>query len=294
VIGIPAVAHPTPGAQAALDAGWLMLLLVSPSGLVGLPGRLRAQKWLPPAGGDRQPRPEPTPDAEPKRPAPELVLDSVSVRFGAVVGLDEVTLRVEGGAAVAIVGANGAGKTTLIDAACGAVATVDGRVVLDGKEIGALSVEERARLGLVRSDQDGTLFPTLTALELAQLAVRRPDRARAVLAQVGLTALQDRPLAELSVGTRRLAELASVLALRPRVLLLDEPSAGVAQAEIEPLAALLTRARATAGFTLLLVEHDLSLARRLCDRAVLLDGGRVVADGPVTQVLDRHLVQVSP
>jgi ABC-type branched-subunit amino acid transport system ATPase component len=185
---------------------------------------------------------------------------------------------------VAIVGPNGAGKTTLIDALTGAAAPSAGRVELDGVDVSELSVEERVRLGIVRSDQDGTLFPTLTALDLALLPGGGQADGLALLAGVGLDRNADQTVSTLSTGMRRLAELACVLALRPRVLLLDEPSAGLAQPEIAPLAELLATARIRDRFSLVLVEHDLELARRLCDRAVLLVDGRVSADGPVGEV----------
>jgi ABC-type branched-subunit amino acid transport system ATPase component/branched-subunit amino acid ABC-type transport system permease component len=334
VIGLPSFVHFSSAALAALDGGWLLILVACPGGFFAIGRRLgtalrrerRAVRSVPGGwvarGGEIQPAALGGPGIDgpglggpgiggpgvgdpgiggPGRgqSAPHRVHGSsaagaappglraarLSVVYGQVRALDSVDLVLEPGTATAVVGPNGAGKTTLIDALSGAAPVAGGEVSLDGTDLSDLSVEERARLGLARSDQDCVLFPTLTTLDLALLTGAPRDDAVALLAGVGLEPYAHQSLSTLSTGMRRLAELACVLALHPRVLLLDEPSAGLAEAEIEPLAALLERARARQRFSLLLVEHDVTLARRLCERAVLLGDGRVVACGPVAEVL---------
>jgi ABC-type branched-subunit amino acid transport system ATPase component/ABC-type branched-subunit amino acid transport system permease subunit len=231
--------------------------------------------------------------------APVLVLEGLVRHFGGVPAVDGVSLRVEDGEVVGLVGPNGAGKTTVFDLATGLVAPQSGRVLLCGEDVTSLPTSARAARGLVRSFQDATLFPTLTVLEVVALGLERRhparllaaaagarraergklERARELTGLLGLRRWAHTPIHQLSTGTRRVAELACLLALEPRVLLLDEPSAGLAQSEAEALANLLARVRAELGAALVLVDHDLQLVFGLADRVLVLAEGMVVASG---------------
>ncbi len=243
-----------------------------------------------------------------------LAVDAVRKQFGGVVALDDVSFTVARGEIVGFVGANGAGKTTLFDVLSGFTAPDAGTVTLH-PDTGAVVVLEhlptyaRARRGLGRSFQDGRLFPALTVAETIAVAlehavrIRDPvsaalhlpavSRSEAAIARrvdelvdvLGLAAYADTFVHELSTGTRRIVDLACALAHEPTVLLLDEPSSGLAQREGEALAPLLLQVRDTLGASLLVIEHDVPLLRAVSERLVALDLGRVVASGDPDAVL---------
>jgi ABC-type branched-subunit amino acid transport system ATPase component len=231
------------------------------------------------------------------------------VRFGGLKAVDVEDMAVRRGRIVGLVGANGAGKTTLLDVISGHLAASSGRVVLDGTDVTRLSPAARARRGLGRSYQNAALFPGLTVEETLAVALdrtvrhvtpvagalglpiaRRGERnVRAavdtLVEQMGLGAFRDKFVAELSTGSRRIVDLAGIFASRPNVLLLDEPSSGVAQREVEALGALLKTARDVLGATMLVVEHDIPMLRTLCDEMYALETGRVIAHGTPDEVL---------
>jgi branched-chain amino acid transport system permease protein len=236
-------------------------------------------------------------NATTRRPAPVptraaghgLLVEDVSVHYGGVAALTDVSLTVNPREIVALVGPNGAGKTTLFDAVSGFVAVDRGRVILtgdDARDLTRLRPPTRARAGLGRSFQDGRLFPALTVRETVTVACVRHQRARTgarvdeLLALLGLAEYADRFVHELSTGMRRVVELACVLAHEPAVLLLDEPSSGLAQREVEALGPLLLDVRDQLGAAVLLIEHDPVLVDLVADRVVTLELGRVVP-GPV-------------
>lgn len=226
-----------------------------------------------------------------------LALDRVSVSSGDLTILNDVSVQVHAGDIVGLVGRNGAGKSTLLDIISGQRAPDSGHVRLDDEDITRLLPERRARIGIARSFEGAILFPTLTVLEATVLALenaatptkipRRSRRAEAmsVIAWVGLERIATKRFSELSTGLRRMAQLACLCARRPRLLLLDEPASGVAQAEIEGLGSVLGTVNAELGTTILVVEHDLRVVRSLATRVVILDAGRVVAEGPPEEVL---------
>jgi branched-chain amino acid transport system ATP-binding protein len=252
-------------------------------------------------------------DAPPGPPA--LELRDLRVRFGGVDALDGVSLSVARGEIVGVIGPNGAGKTTLFDAVSGFSRLDAGSVTLRTdtdaapRDVTRLAPHARASLGLGRSFQDGRLFPALTVRETIAVAceravrVRNPIAAALHLPAVGrseaaigarvdelverlhLGPYADRFGHELSTGTRRVVDLACVLAHDPAVLLLDEPAAGVAQREAEALGPLLAEVRDSLDAAVLVVEHDLGVLGDVADRIVALDRGRVVADGPPDVVL---------
>ncbi len=228
------------------------------------------------------------------------VLD-LTVSFGGLVAVDEVSLSVSEGSIVGLIGPNGAGKTTCIDALSGFVPTVGGRVDLGGQEVGDWPPHRRAQHGLVRTFQGVELFDDLTIRENLLVAATevkwwssvvhavRPGSFRRIdvdwaLDAVGLDGCGDSRPSELAHGRRRLAGLARALASRPRLLLLDEPAAGLDTYETETLAEHL-RSLPDLGMSILLVEHDMSLVHSVCEEIHVLDFGRVIASGPPEDVM---------
>jgi ABC-type branched-subunit amino acid transport system ATPase component len=245
------------------------------------------------SGGDDPPVP---PRAFGDRAA-VLRITGLSVSFGGVHALSDVSLEVREGELVGLIGPNGAGKTTLVDAASGFVAST-GRVELGGTDLGGLEPYERARRGLARTWQSTELFDDLDVRENLTVAVRggtAPGRAagdaaardaaardRSAEQTLGLVGMQwaagARP-AQLSMGQRKLVGVARALAAEPRLLCLDEPAAGLDTRESAELGACL-RGLADQGQSMLLIEHDMGLVLGICDRVVVLEFGRVIADGP--------------
>lgn len=248
--------------------------------------------------------------------SPVLSLRGVTRRFAGVVAVAAVDLDVAAGEIVGLVGANGAGKTTLFDLIGGFLRPDAGSILLDGADVTALAAHRRAIAGLGRSFQDAALFPQLTVEQVLAVAhegalgIRNPllealwtpgvyeseeavaGSVNALIERFGLGSLRSRFMHELSTGSRRIVYLAAVVARRPRVVLLDEPSSGIAQREAEALAPLIQRLRDEMGFTVVVIEHDISLLRGLADRLVALDSGSVIASGLPEEVLvDPAVVQ---
>jgi branched-chain amino acid transport system ATP-binding protein len=233
--------------------------------------------------------------------APALLEASeLSVRFGGVVALDGLSLSIPARSLVGLIGPNGAGKTTTIDALTGFVPH-QGRIALAGQSLDPLPAHERARLGLVRTWQSLELFDDLTVRENCEVASvpqrlaamahdvvrpRRPvgtDAADEAIERLGLGDRADRHPTELSLGERKLVAVARALAQRPRVLLLDEPAAGLDTAESLALGERL-RALLDLDLAILLVDHDMGLVLSVCDEVVVLDFGRLLAAGPPARI----------
>jgi ABC-type branched-subunit amino acid transport system ATPase component len=233
----------------------------------------------------------------------ELMVESLGVTFGGVRAVDDVSFVAEPGSIVGLIGANGSGKTTTLDMVSGLVTPQQGTVRLDGKDLTEYLPEERQRVGMVRSFQDCRLYPELSVLDVLLLcedvksevavlsttlqlpwARRAEKRKRAAVDQVigafGLERFRYHRTSELSTGTRRVVDLASILLAEPRLLLLDEPTAGIAQREAEAFIPLLRRLHEVADTTIVLVEHDVPLVFELCSTVVVMELGRVVAAGP--------------
>ena len=224
-----------------------------------------------------------------------LELRNVSKRFGGVVATDDVTLEVVRGEVHALIGPNGAGKTTLIAQIAGMLPTDTGRIVFDGADITHLRAHARVRAGLARSYQVTSLFRRFTVLENLALAVQarsgssfsfwRPlaaetalvQEAQAVADEVALSDKAQSIAASLSHGDQRALEIALALATRPRLLLLDEPMAGMGPQESRRMIELIERLRGR--MTILLVEHDMDAVFRLASRISVLVNGRVIATG---------------
>lgn len=241
---------------------------------------------------------------------PPLRLKDVTVAFDGPTVLDAIDLELTTGEILAIIGPNGAGKTTLFDVISGFTRTRSGSVEMFGVPVTDRSAAMRARHGLGRSFQDSRLFPSLTVTETIAVAtnrwITRPDPASAALwlpvrqlaehattvrvdeliESMGLGHLADRRIGELSTGQRRLVDIACAVAHGPRLLLLDEPSSGVARAEAEALVGMIRSLRHTLDATIVVVEHDMAVASDLADRMVALDLGRVITTGTPAQVLE--------
>jgi len=246
-----------------------------------------------------------------------LRAESLGVRFGGIAAVDDVSFEVAEGEIVGILGPNGAGKTTLFDLLSGFTAPSGGRVWLADREITDDPPDVRALAGLGRSFQDARLCPTLTTSENLALAcepfalnrdpvaaaLRAPaalvsedeldDRVEMLLDLFGLSRYADMFAGDLSTGTRRVVEIASLVAQHPLVLLLDEPGAGIAQRDAEALGPLLHRVRDRLGCSIVIIEHDVPLLVATCQRLMAMETGRLIADGPPQQVINDPLVVAS-
>jgi branched-chain amino acid transport system ATP-binding protein len=231
---------------------------------------------------------------------PLLQVRGLSKRFGGVVATDRVDLQLFSREIHALIGPNGAGKTTLVSQLAGQLPSDDGRIVFDGHDITHLVAHERARRGLVRSFQVTRLFKSFSVLENIALALQavagsslrawRPVRAeaalfeqsRAMLATLGLAAKEHFSVAQLAHGEQRLLEVGIALASGPRLLLLDEPMAGMGPQESSAMEQLIATLRSRC--TVLLIEHDVDAVFRLADRVGVLVNGRIIASGSPAQV----------
>jgi branched-chain amino acid transport system ATP-binding protein len=235
-----------------------------------------------------------------------LEAQGLTRRFGGVVAVDRVSIQVDEGETVGVIGPNGAGKSTLFHLITGHLRLDDGSVVMDGRSIGALAPDRRARLGMAIAFQTVRLFRGMTVLDnvmvgghawthhgfvqaFLQLPLHRReeraiyDEANRALERVGLEAQAARLAESLPIGQQRAMQVARALCGRPRLLLLDAPASGLRAAERERLAVLLETLRAE-GLSMLLVEHDVAFVSRLAGRITVMDRGTVIAEGPSAEV----------
>lgn len=218
---------------------------------------------------------------------PVLVVEGLGVQFGALKALDDVDIVVRAQSVMGLIGPNGAGKSTFVDAVSGFLPRHSGRVLLDGQDLAGLSPTARARRGLRRTYQQDRVPPSLSVeAYLRFVARRRVTRAEIddVLDFFGCPAARSR-LSSVDVGTRRLIEVAAAVLSAPKVLVLDEPAAGLSHAEHLALGERLRQAPARFGMSIILIEHDLDLVRVVCSSITVLDFGRVLASGPQADVL---------
>lgn len=245
---------------------------------------------------------------------PVLVCTDVTKRFGGVQALSHVDLEVRPGEIVGLIGQNGAGKTTLMDCISGFHTTDGGRITFRNTDVTDWTPSQRARGRLGRTFQEARLFPSLTVTEVISVACERTVANRSLVADathqpasyvaeemtagkvaglvemLGLAPYANTPVASLSTGTRRIAELACLLAEEPVLMCLDEPSAGVAQRETEALGPLLRQVCEHTGAAMLIIEHDMPLLAGLCDRLVAMELGQLMVQGPPREVLDHPAV----
>lgn len=225
--------------------------------------------------------------APPSPGASVLVVEDLGVAFGQVKALNGVSLEVRENTIMGLIGPNGAGKSTFVDAVTGFLPQHTGTVSLDGRDLGGLSASKRARLGLRRTFQQDRVPPTLTVEAYVRFVARRRLSAAEIeetLAFFGCPASRTR-LQSVDVGTRRLVEVAANVLAQPRILVLDEPAAGLSHEEHVELGERLLQAPARFGMSIVLIEHDLDLVRSVCSSLTVLDFGEVLASGPQAEVL---------
>jgi branched-chain amino acid transport system ATP-binding protein len=229
-----------------------------------------------------------------------LCTRSLDKSFGSLVVAKDIALNLPPGERYALIGPNGAGKTTLINLITGMLKPDRGQIILGDSDITALAPQDRVKRGLVRTFQINTLFPHLNALEAVTLAVceRRGyagtwwrklpayrdaiDEAYAILASLGLGAHCYRPTSELAYGQQRLIEIALALATKPKVLLLDEPAAGVPQGESAELFSVI--ANLSRDIAVLFIEHDMNVVFRFANRIIVMVGGRILVEGTPQEI----------
>jgi branched-chain amino acid transport system ATP-binding protein len=246
-------------------------------------------------------------------PSHLLTASHVTKTFGGVVAVEDVSLTVDPRTVYGLIGPNGAGKSTLISLLSGFTRPDGGAMRFDGQDVTRLGPAKLARLGLARTFQAATPLAGLTVLENVQVALTSKYRsglfsvlartpamrreakalaaqARELLAEFGLLPYADRPARDLPFGKLRYLEIARALATGPKLLLLDEPAAGLNQVEVDELAALISRARAD-GIAVLLVDHDVSFLFSICDHVTVLNFGKVVVSGTASEVHRSELLR---
>jgi branched-chain amino acid transport system ATP-binding protein len=240
-----------------------------------------------------------------------LEIKNVSKRFGSLVAVRDVSLTVAKGELRAIIGPNGAGKTTFFNLISGFFPPSSGTIAFDGRDITALPAHKRVALGMARTFQITEIFPELTVFENVRIGaevalgfrlrpwINRTERA-AVHARVdetlglaGLGSKAGRLVGELSHGDQRAAEIAMALALRPHLLLLDEPTAGMGDQETYEITQLIRKLHREGNFTVVLIEHDMRVVFHLADRITVLDQGTLLADGTPKEIAANEAVQAA-
>jgi branched-chain amino acid transport system ATP-binding protein len=247
--------------------------------------------------------------------APSALLEvaDVGMRFGGIVALDGVTFEIPPGRIVGLIGPNGAGKTTLFNCLGKLYRPSRGDIRLNGRSLRQCAASDIAALGIGRTFQASTLFASMSVLDNVKVGAHARGRnspladaftlpstraeerqldetARAMLAFVGLEGVAEQPAAKLALGVRKRVELARALAGRPALLLLDEPAGGLNHEEVMELGVLIRAIRDRLGITVLLVEHHMGLVMSLSDQVVVLNFGRVIADGPPDAVRNNPAV----
>ena len=240
-----------------------------------------------------------------------LRLDNVSRRFGSLVALDHVSLEVDDDELYAVIGPNGAGKTTLFNLISGFFPATAGEIWFGGKPIGRVGAADRVALGLVRTFQITEVFPELSVFENIRIGVEaearcsaRPlpsralmrrihDRVHELLETTGLTASADRTVSELAHGDQRVVEVAMALSRRPKLLMLDEPTAGMHDEETERLVELIRNLHAHHQLSILFIEHDVDLVFGIAQKITVLNYGKVLATGRPKEVAADPRVQAA-
>jgi branched-chain amino acid transport system ATP-binding protein len=227
--------------------------------------------------------------------------------FGSLIAVNDISLNVAAGELRAIIGPNGAGKTTFFNLITGFFPPTSGQIILDGQDITRLTATQRVKLGMGRTFQITEIFPELTVHENVRIAVEaasgfslhmwtsRSDatRVRAGIDEILTTSKAGRLVGELSHGDQRAAEIAMALALKPRVLLLDEPTAGMGEQETYQVAGLIRRLHKNSSYTIVLIEHDMRVVFNLADRITVLTEGTMLADGTPEEIADNPDVQAA-
>jgi branched-chain amino acid transport system ATP-binding protein len=240
-----------------------------------------------------------------------LDVSNVSKSFGSLVAVRGVSLAVAPGELRAVIGPNGAGKTTFFNLISGLFAPSAGTIVFDGQDITRLVPHRRVALGMARTFQITEIFPELSIAENVRIGVEvasgfrlRPwlrraentaikERIAEILALTNLSGKADRIVGELSHGDQRAAEISMALTLKPRILLLDEPTAGMGDQETYEVTSLIRRLHREQGYTIVLIEHDMRVVFNLADRIMVLDQGAVLAQGTPQEIAANETVQAA-
>ncbi len=240
-----------------------------------------------------------------------LSIENVSKHFGSLIAVDGVSMNVERGELRAVIGPNGAGKTTFFNLITGMLSLTKGRVTLDGQDLAGIDPSKRVSLGMARTFQITEIFPDLTVRENIRIPVeiqaglrmspRMPkameapirQRIEQLLEEGGLTKIAGRLAGELSHGDQRATEIMMSLALKPRLLLLDEPTAGMGDDETYAVARLIRRIHQEEKMTIVLIEHDMRVVFNLADRITVLAEGRPLAEGTPQEITQNATVQAA-
>jgi len=240
-----------------------------------------------------------------------LDVQSVTKNFGSLIAVQNVSLQVAPGELRAVIGPNGAGKTTFFNMISGFFPPTSGKIVFDGADVTGLTAQKRVTIGMARTFQITEIFPELTvhenvlgAVEVAagqrlRLWNSKPEAARSeqlvaeTLTMVGLSGKASRLVGELAHGDQRATEIAMALALRPRLLLLDEPTAGMGDQETFEITNLIRRLHRESKYTIVLIEHDMRVVFHLADRISVLDQGRLLAEGTPAEIAANEAVQAA-
>jgi branched-chain amino acid transport system ATP-binding protein len=240
-----------------------------------------------------------------------LEVQKVSKRFGNLVAVHDVSLTVQKGELRAIIGPNGAGKTTLFNLISGFFAPTSGTIAFDGRDVTSMPAHQRVAHGMARTFQITEIFPELSVFENVRIGAEvaagfrlRPwissveksevnGRVEDTLKLTGLESKANRLVGELAHGDQRAAEIAMALALRPHLLLLDEPTAGMGDEETYEITRLVRRLHRDSHFTIVLIEHDMRVVFHLADRITVLDQGRLLAEGTPTDIAANEAVQAA-
>jgi branched-chain amino acid transport system ATP-binding protein len=238
-----------------------------------------------------------------------LDVQGVTKRFGSLVAVNDVSMRVAAGELRAIIGPNGAGKTTFFNMISGFFAPTVGEIVFEGSVVTKLKVADRVAMGMARTFQITEIFPELTVRENIRIGVESALGLRLrfwlgakqaaevnrgieeALTQTGLMGKADRLVGELSHGDQRAAEIATALTLKPRLLLLDEPTAGMGEHETFAVANLIRRLHKNSAYTIVLIEHDMRVVFNLADRITVLGEGKMLAEGTPEEIAANPIVQ---
>jgi len=242
---------------------------------------------------------------------PLLEVRSVTKAFGSLVAVNDVSLLVPPGELHAVIGPNGAGKTTFFNMISGFFPPSSGRIVFEGRDVTRLAPHRRVRIGMARTFQITEIFPELSVHENVRIATEVAAGYRLrfwlgqaaaaavarhvdeVLALCGLASKADRLVGELAHGDQRAAEIAMALALKPRLLLLDEPTAGMGDQETYEITSLIRRLHRNSRYTIVLIEHDMRVVFHLADRMTVLDQGKLLAQGTPAEIAANEAVQAA-
>lgn len=238
-----------------------------------------------------------------------LDVRNITKQFGSLVAVSNVSMQVAAGELRAIIGPNGAGKTTFFNMISGFFAPTKGDIVFDGAVVTKVPVTERVTMGMARTFQITEIFPELTVRENIRIGVESAQGLRQrfwlgsghraavkrgideALTLSGLTSQADRLVGELSHGDQRAAEIATALTLKPRLLLLDEPTAGMGEHETYAVANLIRRLHKQSAYTIVLIEHDMRVVFNLADKITVLGEGKMLAEGTPAEIADNPIVQ---